>query len=128
MPAPVEFTFETAEVRARLALIATKMPLAFGRALYEEALIETKESIRRTPRDTGALRGSHETGRPEHKGRDISVTIRVGGPAAGYAVHVHENLEADHPVGRAKFLESTINESAPHMPSRVSVRMRTFGV
>jgi hypothetical protein len=94
-----------------------------GRALYQEALVESKESQRRTPVDTGALRASHEVGKPEISGRDVSVTIRVGGPAAPYALVVHEDLEAHHPVGQAKFLESTLNESAPHMAERVGRRI-----
>ncbi len=92
-------------------------------ALYQEGLVEMKESMRRTPVETGTLRASHETSRPVIAGRDVSVRIAVGGPAAPYALIVHENLEADHPVGQAKFLESTILESAPYLAERVAKRM-----
>jgi len=36
--------------------------------------------------------------------KDDNVSVVVGFTAA-YAVYVHENLEAHHPVGQAKFLE-----------------------
>ena len=32
-----------------------------------------------------------------------------------YAVYVHENLEAHHPVGQAKFLEQPARELAPEL-------------
>jgi hypothetical protein len=79
--------------------------------------------MRRTPVDTGALKGSHETSKPEQGGGDVSVTITVGGPAAPYAVPVHENLDAHHKVGQAKFLESTIMESRSSMAERIARRI-----
>ena len=118
--------FFTDAVRAKLAAITSTIPLAVSRALYEVALEEAKESMKRTPVDTGALRASHEVQPPKWSGRDLSVMIQVGGPAAGYAVIVHEDLEADHKVGQAKFLESTLNESGPHIPKRVANRILTF--
>jgi hypothetical protein len=78
--------------------------------------------MRRCPVDTGALRASHETTRPETKDGAIVVTIRCGGPAAPYALIVHEDLEADHRVGEAKWLERTLRESAPHMGARIAKR------
>lgn len=107
----------------RLTKLAAAFPHAVERGLYEEALVETKESMRRTPVDTGALRASHVTRQPVSNGRDISVAIEVGGSTTPYALIVHENLEADHPVGQAKFLESTLLESAPHMAARVAKRV-----
>lgn len=95
-----------------------------GRALYQEALIEMKESMARTPVATGALRASHVTDPPAVTNGEVSVAIRVGGPSVPYAMIVHENLDAYHPVGQAKFLESTLYESAPHMAERVADRLR----
>lgn len=91
-------------------------------ALYQEAKVEQQESMRRTPVDTGALRASHET-ETRREGRDIVARISVGGPAASYAVYVHENLEAQHPVGQAKFLESTLMESRPFLGQRIARRV-----
>lgn len=121
---PLEVKVEGAEeVRRRLIRMAGKVPNEVARALYEEALIEAKESRRRTPVDTGALRGSHKTNTPKVRGRNIEVTIEVGGPAAPYAPKVHYDIEADHKVGQALFLQSTIDESRPHLPSRVARRI-----
>jgi len=110
-------------VKRRLIALAQRVPNEALRALYEEALIEEKESRQRTPVDTGALRASHVT-TPQMNGRDISVKIEVGGPATPYAFVVHEKLGVFHPVGQAKFLESTIRESRPFIPARVARRMQ----
>ena len=64
-------------------------------------LIET-ESIQRTPKDVGILRDSAYT-------QPIEGGVQVG-YTADYAPYVHENLEARHPVGEAKFLERAMND------------------
>ncbi len=104
--------------------IAREWPDKTGAALYAEALVETKESMARTPVLTGALRASHVTNEPVIDGADISVKIEVGGPAAPYAWDVHEDVERYHRNGQAKFLESTVVESAPFMLERVSKRLQ----
>jgi hypothetical protein len=108
-------------VRDRLRLVAQQFPDRVGRALKIEAEIEMTESKRRCPVDTGRLRASGHVADPERHGRNISVELSYG---TDYAVYVHENLEAHHPVGQAKFLESVLNESAPHMLERVAHRVR----
>ncbi len=112
------------QAAARLRAMADKFPLVSARALYEEALIEEKESRSRTPVEFGPLRASHVTTPPLIDGRTITVKIVVGGPSAPYAPYVHEDLEAEHPNGgQAKFLESTIDESRPYMAARVGRRI-----
>jgi hypothetical protein len=93
-------------------------------ALEAEAEIEMTEAKRRTPVDTGALRASGHVKPARRNGRDITVELDFGGPSAPYAVFVHEDMEAFHRVGQAKFLESVLVESAPHMAARVAQRMR----
>ena len=44
--------------------------------------------------------------------RDSDAAVAVGYTAA-YSVFVHENLEAKHPVGKAKFLEDPAKTNAP---------------
>ena len=106
------------------------VPLLAAAALYQEALIEQKESMKRTPVDVttkrggGSLRDSHETSAPYWKGKFLNVDIQVGGPAAPYAIVQHENIEFFHKVGQAKFLESTINESAPYLLARIAKRIQ----
>ena len=113
------------KMKLKIAALAAKIPDAVGAALYAEALIEMAESMSRTPVDTGALRASHITKNPERSlgGTMLSVTIEVGGPSANYAIPVHEDLGAIHQTGQAKYLESTIKESAPFMASRIGARL-----
>jgi hypothetical protein len=125
MAARIQFRGQ-AQVSANLRALVRAMPDAVGRALREEAEIEMTEAKERTPVDTGALRASgHVTG-PERAGKQISVDLNYGGVAAPYAVYVHEDMDAHHPVGQAKFLESTLLESAPHMPKRIATRVERY--
>jgi hypothetical protein len=94
-----------------------------GRALYQEALAIQKVSMRRTPVDTGALRASHETLEPFFDGGEVRVAIAVGGPAAPYALVVHEDLDAHHNVGEAKFLEKSVLEAAQNLSERLGARI-----
>lgn len=107
------------ELNARLKNWQSRMKKEVAAALYAEALVIQRTSMSRTPVDTGALRASHETTQPDVKSDEISVTIKVGGPAAQYAVHVHEDLEATHRVGQAKFLESAIREAEPYLMKKI---------
>ncbi len=127
--ATVEFDLKGLDqVQRRIKGLIERFPGECARALYEEAQIEKAESMRRTPVDTGALRASHEVSDPVVQTREISVVISVGGVAAPYAIHVHENLEAFHPVGQAKYLESTIMESRPYLAKRIAARINIEGL
>lgn len=106
----------------RLRNISKNLPKLVGAALYTEASVEAKEAKRRTPVDRGTLRGTiHVT--PPVLGTNIYVMIVAGGPSAPYAVYVHEDLDAFHKVGQAKFLESVILESRPFMAQRIARRL-----
>jgi hypothetical protein len=111
-------------MRAKLARLASRFPDEVKRALYIETEIEVKEVKRRTPVDKGPLRASvHQQG-PDRSGvRTIGTAIVAGGTAAPYAIYVHENLDAFHAVGQAKFIESVILEARPHMGRRVAKRI-----
>ena len=110
-------------VRSRLTTFVKKFPLELGRALKVEVEIEAKEVKRRTPVDKGTLRGTVHVEGPFFEGRTIRMLIVAGGPAAPYAIWVHEDLEAFHKVGQAKYIESVIFESRPHMAARVARRV-----
>ena len=69
---------------------------------------------------TGTLMGSAYVGRVD-KSDTPTLRLGYGGPAdkvnpisgkkaSEYAIYVHENLEAKHLVGNAKFLENAIRE------------------
>lgn len=85
--------------------------------------MEATEVKKRTPVDKGTLRGTVHVVGPVREGKRIYTLIACGGPSAPYAVYVHENLEAFHKVGQAKFLESVIMESRAYMGARVAKRM-----
>jgi hypothetical protein len=107
-----------------MSIVAREIPKEVGAALQEEMRIEMREAQRRTPVLTGALRDSFKLSGPKIDSRgNASVEITCGGRSAPYAGYVHENLEAHHRVGQAKFLESTLRESSPHMALRVSRRI-----
>ena len=61
-----------------------------------------------TPVRTGALRASAFT-EADRQGRKPSITV---GFEEEYALFVHENLEAHHNNGQAKFLEQPLKENA----------------
>jgi hypothetical protein len=117
------------EMIRKLKVFASKYPDHVAKALYQEAQIEVTEMKRRTPVDTtpnaphpGNLRNSIHAEEPERRGRNISVTIATGAQAP-YAIYVHENPDAIHPVGEWKFMESVINESRSHMADRIARRI-----
>lgn len=74
-------------------------------ALYTQAQRTLTKAIGYTPVETGALRAS---GIVSMVGDDIYISF--GGPAAPYAIYVHEILTNSHPVGQAKFLERAVTE------------------
>jgi hypothetical protein len=108
------------EAAQYLAALARSAGTAIAAALREEAEIEATEAKRRTPVDTGTLRSTITVAPVRLRGRTYTTAIEAGGPAAPYAVIVHENLEAFHKVGQAKYIESVLNESAPYMLLRVA--------
>jgi hypothetical protein len=113
-----------ADLQRRMEGLARGINGAAGQALREEAEIEMTEAKMRTPVDTGALRASGRVEGPRVSSDEVAVSLQFGDAAATYALYVHENLEAHHPVGEAKFLEKTLIESQPHMADRIARRLR----
>lgn len=111
------------KVRDILATYRQRFPDRVASSMYQEAQVEMIESKKRCPVDTGRLRASGTVHRPRFAGSVITVEMTYGGPAVNYAVYVHEDLEAYHRVGEAKFLESVIRESSPYMHSRILQRV-----
>lgn len=111
------------EMYKKLSKLEGFSPNAFGQAMYQEAQVEMTESKKRVPVDTGTLRASGFVEDPKRQWRNISVTMGYGGAAEAYALIVHEDLEAAHTVGQAKYLESVLQESAPHMAARIAKRI-----
>ena len=72
--------------------------------LFDAGLQVQRVSQSRTPVDTSNLKGSAYT-------RKAGGGVEVG-YTANYAIFVHENMEARHTNGQAKFLESALRDNA----------------
>lgn len=110
-------------MQRKLKSLEKKFPTEVERALRIEIEVEAKEVKRRTPVDTGALRTSVHVEGPERRGWTVMIRIVAGGPAAPYAVYVHEDLHAFHKTGQAKYIESVIMESRPFLAARLARRI-----
>jgi len=123
-------------VQGQLTTLVKNMTPAVQAALMEEMKIEREEVIRRVPKDTTALSASSHLIEGDAKGRTrknvAAATIIVGDdtinpktqqPTKEYAAKVHEDLEAHHDEGQAKYLESVLKEVAPYMSKRIARRL-----
>lgn len=109
---------------ANLKLLMKRAPKEVAKALFAEGRAMQKESMRLTPVRTGALRDSHETEKPVVKpGKSMSVRVKVGGPAAPYAVHVHYR-PANHPTGSDRFLEQAFNARRKTLQKNIAKRAK----
>ena len=97
-------------------------------AVREEMEIELKEMKRRTPVDTtpnaphpGQLRDSLHLEGPRLENGLIAAEITTD---VDYAVYVHEDPTAHHPIGEWKFIEGPLRESRPYMAARIAENAR----
>lgn len=104
---------------------------AVGQELYREGTEIQTASLPLVPVDTGALRSSSYVSEPERQADHIIVEVGFGGvatkvnpktgePTSTYALIVHEDLEAHHHVGQAKFLTAAAEERMDGMSQRIS--------
>jgi hypothetical protein len=115
-------------VDGRISTLVHRFPTDAMKALLEEAKIEKREVDARTPVDTGDLKKTNRIEGPVKKGTVLTIYLKSGNDGVPYAVYVHENLEAFHRVGQAKYLESVLLESAPHLMRRVAARLQLKSV
>lgn len=87
---------------------------ALTAAIFMESNRIAKDSKKRTPVDTGALRDSIYV-KPPRVGQ---ITAEIG-YSATYAIFVHERTELRHRTGQAKFLQTAINASRRGFTRRV---------
>ena len=79
-----------------------------------------RKSREGTPVDTGNLKGGHYVALGENR---HGVVAEIG-VTAKYAVYVHENLEANFTIGRAKFLEEAVVENKERIVKMITDRSR----
>lgn len=109
------------EARKKLSALAKNYPkkLKTGLVTWGE-IVMTRSKEEFVPIDTGALKNSGMvTPAPDR----IAITLSYGGAASAYAVPVHENPHAHHPVGEYKYLEKPLLEAAGTLEADV----RRFG-
>jgi hypothetical protein len=105
---------------AGLRAEGVRKPAQFKRGLTKAALLVQREAQKRTPVDTGMLRNSAYTRHIDTGRGRFDVVV---GFTAAYAIFVHENLNAHHPVGEAKFLENAVRASLPNIRRVVASEM-----
>jgi hypothetical protein len=102
-------------------------------AVLHEAQDIMSESLEEVPKDTEALAKSAYL-EQEANG---SVTFGYGGPNVQinpkngqrtdeYMLSVHENLQAQHPVGKAKFLEGPLNRHRDVIEDTLANKIRNI--
>jgi len=122
------------EVARKLRITEERLVQESRRALYAEGRDLMNESVLEVPTKTGALAASRYVSPPTvTKEGDIKVVLGYGTyrvlnprnnqPTAEYAHIVHEDLEAYHETGKAKFLEDPMNRRAGSFESRVANRI-----
>jgi hypothetical protein len=121
--------YGTSKMISKLKTVATSHPKLVASGLYAEAQIEVTEMKRRTPVDTtedaphpGNLRNSIHAEEPAYAGKTVYVLIATGAQAP-YAIWVHENPDAFHPIGQWKYMESVINEARAYIAARIAKRI-----
>ncbi len=115
------------ELQHKLSSLGPNAVKQGGAALYQEALLIKIEAVHRCPKDTGNLRDSHDVTKPAIDGEGVSVSIVCGGPAAPYALAVHENLNPGvhwslDGTG-PKWLENTVREASATLAERIVKRI-----
>ena len=99
-------------------------PRAIAQAIWEESNLIFAKSQVLVPVDTGVLRGSGGVSAPQQGPQGMFVDIFYGGPAAPYALYVHEIIENYHkPPTQAKYLEQPLMEAQAQLQSRIKDRI-----
>lgn len=91
------------------------------KGLLKEANIILNQSIRQTPCEFGDLRRSGTVEETKDTKREYEVTI---GFNESYAAAVHENLNAHHDIGNAKYLEDPLMARVDDIPKNIAKRIK----
>jgi hypothetical protein len=120
----LEFTNLQAFAQALAAYQGDTVRAAAGALFREGERIMTRSKRDFVPVLTGALRASGRVEPPQIAGTEITVILGYGGASAPYALVVHEDLQAHHTVGSAKYLEIPRNEAVAGMDARLAADLR----
>jgi len=114
----------TNEMVARIHAVAKDVERAVDRAVYKFGNTEMREMKRLVPVDTGTLKNSGYVEKPKRMGSRVMLELGFGGAAEAYAMYVHEDLDAYHENGQAKYVEMPLSESAPYFAIRVGLDVK----
>lgn len=119
------FTLEgDKELQRVLQVAKEKSPLAVAQAIWEQANLIFAKSQVLVPVDTGVLRGSGGVSAPQQGASGYYVDIFYGGPAAPYALYVHEIIGNYHKSPtQAKYLEEPFMQALPEMQRNIASRI-----
>ncbi len=108
---------------------ADRVPVTVNRAANDTAQGLLDRTIPFTPVEFGPLRSSGRVVSAGLVGGSITVEVVFGGPAAGYAIYVHERVvtrtgkRVFHAgATKAKFLSETAEQSFPVMQAEMFAR------
>ena len=76
------------------------------------------------PVKEGILKSSGHVKLPEVQGSRITVEMGYGGAAEKYALIVHEDLNAIHKVGQAKYLEIPFKKATSSFMARLRIKLK----
>ena len=103
---------------------AEDTPHAIAQAIFEQANVIFAKSQVLVPVDTGVLRGSGGVSAPQMGSQGYFVDIFYGGPAASYALYVHEIIGNYHnPPTQAKYLEQPVMEAMSTIQQNIKGRI-----
>jgi len=132
------------KVLAKLGRYGAEARHLAGAAIYQEALVimaDSKDNY--VPVDQGVLKSTGHVELPVVSGNNVSVKMGYGGPAAPYALAVHENPRAGKTggvspkgqrykhwatVGGYKYLERPLLAAVRGFSSRIAARLRGIAV
>jgi len=121
------FTFSLeGDLKLQEVLQAAKKdaPLAVAQAIWEQANLIFAKSQVLVPVDTGVLRGSGGVSAPQTDANGYYVDVFYGGPAAPYALFVHEIIGNYHKSPtQAKYLEQPFMESLSDLQKNMASRI-----
>lgn len=100
-------------------------PLAKA-ALYEEAAVIFARSQTLVPVRTGVLKSSGMVSEPKEVGGRSYIDISYGGPAASYAMWVHEKYNRHAPPTDRKYLQRPVEERMPYVAQNIAERVENM--
>jgi len=98
---------------------------AIEASLYQEGEAIMTESKNIVPVDIANLKDSGHVSPPKTAGNRTTIELGYGGPAAPYAIFVHEDMTAQHTSGQsAKYLSIPFNKRKRGFGSKLAQRIR----